>query len=304
MTVAMSTVRRIRAERLAALAEQCDAIDWHLLSLLDVHRYATTRQLAQLVNLSQVYISARSALRQASRRLSRHRRLGLVDHLERRIGGVRAGSSGFVWYLTEPGHRLVVPRDTTRHRHNEPSRTFLAHTLAVTEARLVIERAAHDAGGHLSLLRTEPNCWRSWTGLGGARHWLKPDLEVITGTADGEEDHWLIEVDLGTENPARLLAKCHHYQNHLRTGTEQAQLGYYPQVLWVCNQPKRADWLREHIATDAELLDELFVVVGSEEELQQVVCEGRRGGMPIALPGKCRCHRATWGLTAAPAAPT
>lgn len=89
--------------------------------------------------------------------------------------------------------------------------------------------------------------------------------------ADGQEDHWLIEVDLDTENPARLLATCHRYHNHLRSGTEQARLGYYPRVLWLCNQPTRANWLREHIAADAGLLDELFIVAGSKEELQDVV---------------------------------
>lgn len=61
-------MKRIGAQQLAALAEQLDAIDRHLLELIDIHRYATTRQLAQLVSLSHAYASARSALRQTTRR--------------------------------------------------------------------------------------------------------------------------------------------------------------------------------------------------------------------------------------------
>ena len=38
-----------------------------------------------------------------------------------------------------------------------------------------------------------------WLRLGGALGWLKPDLEAITATDTGAEDHWLLEVDLDTE---------------------------------------------------------------------------------------------------------
>lgn len=149
---------RLGRRQLEMIADQLDHIDHRLLSLLRTHRYATTRQLSDISRLATAYASARSALRQTTRRLNRHRHLGLVDHLERRIGGVRAGSTGYIWHLREPGHRLVAPERTTRHRTTEPSHAFLAHTLVITEARLVIERAAHDTGGHLSLLRTEPDC--------------------------------------------------------------------------------------------------------------------------------------------------
>lgn len=273
-TTTTSTPGRVGRRQLAQIADQLDTIDRRLLALLAVHRYATTAQLARIVNVTGRWATGRSALRQTSRRLGRHRHLGLVEHLQRRIGGVRAGSTGYVWYLREPGHRLAAPQDTTRHRHSEPSHTFLAHTLAVTEARLVIERAAHDAGGHLSLLRTEPDCWQSWAGLGGARHWLKPDLEAITTTKDGEQDHWLVKVDLATENPARLLAKCHHYQAHLDTGTQQAQHGYYPQVVWLLNDPQRAARLDTQVRADNRLTPGLFAIATSAEQLTSLIQQG------------------------------
>lgn len=273
-TNAASSPRRLGCRQLETIAEQLDPTDYRLLNLLGTHRYATTRQLSDINCITNVYANARSALRQTTRRLNRHHALGLIDHLARRIGGVRAGSTGYIWYLREPGHRLTTPDQPRRYRHSEPSRTFLAHTLAITEARLVIERAAHDVGGHLSVLRTEPDCWRQWLLPGGGRRWLKPDLEAITTTATDDEDHWLFEIDLDTENPARLLTKCHDYQDHLNTGTEQASAGYYPQVVWIMNNPRRAARLTEQIAANHTFTPGLFKIVGSEIELKKLIQGG------------------------------
>jgi len=136
-----------------AIAERLDTTDHELLALLAAHRYATTRQLAQITELSGQYGSARSALRQTSRRLRRQHGLGLVAHLARRIGGTRAGSAGYVWYLTAAGQRLTSEGQGhgARRRFQEPSALFLAHTLAITQARVVIEQA--DAAVHVRDLR-------------------------------------------------------------------------------------------------------------------------------------------------------
>ena len=265
---------RIGRAQLQAIAERLDATDRELLELLAAHRYATTRQLAQITELSKQYGSARSALRQTSRRLRRQHRLGLVDHLARRIGGTRAGSAGYVWYLTAAGQRLGDEERGARRRFREPSPLFLAHTLAITQARVVIEQAIHAVGGHLARLRTEPACWRSWLRLGGALGWLKPDLEAITATGTGAEDHWLLEVDLDTEHPARLLAKCHDYQAHLASGTFQAQHGYYPQVVWLLTNQARAGRLAEQIAADQTLTPGLFKITAAPEQLAALIQRG------------------------------
>ena len=107
---------RIGRAQLQAIAERLDTTDRALLDLLAAHRYATTRQLAQITELSGQYGSARSALRQTSRRLRRQHGLGLVAHLERRIGGTRAGSAGYVWYLTAAGQRLTDEGRGSRRR--------------------------------------------------------------------------------------------------------------------------------------------------------------------------------------------
>lgn len=278
------TATRVGHRQLQAITDQLDATDRELLALLAMHRFATTRQLAEITNFDNRYISERSALRQTTRHLNRHRRLSLVDHLERRIGGVRAGSTGYIWYLTEPGHRMLrilhppsssdTGSMTRQRRHTSPSYTFLAHALATTETRLIIQHAIQAAGGSLTLVRTEPDCWRTWLDPGGGTRWLKPDLEVITRTAGGDEDHWLLEIDLGTENPARLIAKCHDYQTHFNTGVHQARYGYYPQVVWVMNEQRRAEWLRQHIVDDPRLMIALFEVIGSEEGLATIVQAG------------------------------
>lgn len=275
MSSTTSTPGRVGRRQLSQIADQLDTIDRQLLALLAVYRHATTTQLAQIANITGRWTTDRSALRQTTRRLG-HRHLGLVEHLQRRIGGVRAGFTGYIWHLREPGWRLAAPQHATRHRHREPSHTFPAHTLAVTETRTVIEQAAHDAGGHLHLLRTEPGCWHSWSGLGGARHWLRPDLEAIT-TKNGKQDHWLLEIDLATENPARLLTKCHHYQAHLDTGTQQAQDGYYPQVVWVMNSAKRAAWLAQQIHADPRLTPGLFTIATSAEQPTHLIQQGPYG---------------------------
>ena len=265
---------RIGRAQLQAIAERLDATDRELLALLAAHRYATTRQLAQITELSGQYGSARSALRQTSRRLRRQHGLGLVDHLARRIGGTRAGSAGYVWYLTAAGQRLTDEGRKARRRFQEPSALFLAHTLAITQARVVIEQAIHAVGGHLARLRTEPACWRSWLRLGGALGWLKPDLEAITATDTGTEYHWLLEADLDTEHPARLLAKCHDYQAHLASGTFQAQHGYYPQVVWLLTNQARAGRLAEQIAADQTLTPELFKITAAPEQLAALIQRG------------------------------
>ena len=72
----------------------------------------------------------------------------LVAHLKRRIGGARAGSTSYIWHLTEAGQRFIYlvqtshTGQTKRLRLTEPSWAFLAHTLAITELRILTEETA------------------------------------------------------------------------------------------------------------------------------------------------------------------
>ena len=81
-----------------------------------------------------------SASRICRRVLKRLSDLRLLTRLDRRIGGQRAGSAGFVYSLSPLGHRILGT--PTRHRHREPSFGFVAHTLAIAElATSLIEYA-------------------------------------------------------------------------------------------------------------------------------------------------------------------
>ena len=270
-TASPAPPRRLTRRQLAEVAQQLAERDWQLMELLAAHRLATTRQLARLDN--QAHASAAARLRQTNRHLNRLYGFGLVERLPRRIGGVRRGSAGMVWYLRPAGWRLSNPAARPR-RINQPSPLFVLHTLAITETRVLIHEAMRAIGGWLSWVRTEPACWRSWTLVSGARRWLKPDLEAVTTTREGDEDHWLLEIDLGSEHPARLLATCHDYQDHLDSGIEQAATGgYYPQVVWTMDDAERARHLRQAIVDDPGLNTALFRVV-TVEELAGLIQQG------------------------------
>lgn len=96
--------------------------------------------------------------------------MGLIDHLARRIGGVRAGSGGLVWYLTHAGERLLRLHEQSVspvRRFFEPSPHFLAHSLAVAEIAVQLtELCRKTHGAELAALQPEPECWRTYSEYG------------------------------------------------------------------------------------------------------------------------------------------
>jgi hypothetical protein len=81
----------------------------------------------------------------------------------------------------------------------------------------------------------------------------------VTGAGE-YEDHWFIEVDRGTENPKRLLAKCARYEAYRRTGSEQTEHGSFPLVVWIMGDTSSAEQLTAAITGDHELDARLFRV--------------------------------------------
>ncbi len=53
----------------------------------------------------------RANVRAARRALLRLVRLGTLERLDRPVGGIRAGSAGFVYYLGVAGQRIAVARE-------------------------------------------------------------------------------------------------------------------------------------------------------------------------------------------------
>lgn len=250
---------RLSRRHLQHLTDQLDQRAWHTLSFLAEHRFATTSQLAR--HHQDRHATAASALRQTSRLMRHLADQRLTAHLERRIGGQKAGSTGLIWYLTEAGYRILAIRagNTTnrRHRQMEPSPTFMAHTLAITEARVQAEEAARTSAMHLIYIETEPLSWRRHLGAHGQIEWVKPDL-ALTTTLDGYEDHWWLEIDQGTEHPKRLLTKAHAYLRHYEDGSEQVTRGVHPAIVWVTATISRAHQIHDLIARRPELPDGMF----------------------------------------------
>ena len=97
--------RHLSRQQLEAVLANLSKRDIEVIASIQRYRYLLTSQLQRL------YFSDASTptagLRAASRSLKKLRELGLINHLARRIGGVRAGSGAMVWYLTHAGERLI-----------------------------------------------------------------------------------------------------------------------------------------------------------------------------------------------------
>jgi hypothetical protein len=145
--------------------------------------------------------------------------------------------------------------------------------LAIADAHVALVQA--DRQGHFELVEcaVEPASWRRFTGIGGARLTLKPDLYVETAaTPDSELVHaWFVEVDLGNEGIQTLLKKCRDYESYRQTGIEQEQGGGFPLVVWSVTHPeptkaeRRRLALRDAIDTDRSLPNELFRVIRPDQ---------------------------------------
>lgn len=266
---------RISRERLHEIRSSLSERDTLVLESVARNRFLTSHQIRRTHFADHATDAA--AIRSTNRALARLGDLGLIGHLRRRIGGVRAGSGSHVWSLTEAGARLLstvaeVEGLPVRFRSHEPTSTFLEHTLAVAEVCLTLSEAAQRGEFDLLDLQREPDCWRAYSGPYGGVAQLKPDLALVTASGD-YEDHWFLEIDRDTEPPSRVLRACLKYEEYRRTGEERRRLGIFPAVVWVVPDQKRAATLKRHIADEARLSRDLFTVV-SLDDLATVVTAG------------------------------
>ena len=256
---------RVGRRQLVRVAETLSDRDWALLASLAKHRFLTTRHIETLHFHS--HASPLSAARAARRVLARLHQQRIVTHLDRRVGGVRAGSASYVWTLGPVGDRMLRRRqgeDRSRRRVYEPSATFLDHTLAVADAHVALLQAERDGVLELVTVEIEPACWRTYLGAAGQTVTLRPDMYVVT--AAGEfEDSWFIEVDRGTEHLPTLLDKCRAYAAYRASGREQAERGVFPRVVWSVPDQRRYERLNAALDNTHSIDRELFSVVLSDE---------------------------------------
>nr|WP_325239683.1 replication-relaxation family protein [uncultured Oscillibacter sp.] len=269
--------RRLSRQQLEEAATRLSDRDRVILTAAQRYRYLLTGQIQRLYFADAATPSA--ALRAASRTLKKLLAMGLIGHLDRRIGGVRAGSGGFVWHLTHAGERLLRLRKQSAspmRPYTEPSPYFLAHTLAVADIAIQLtELCREQFGVKLTALQPEPECWRSYSEYGTITA-LKPDLFAVTVSGQ-YEDRWFIEVDLDTESPAKITAKSEKYHKYYRTGLEQEETGVFPLTVWIVPSRERKEKLTAYIREAFNKQPKLFAVI-TQDELRGLICQGGEGG--------------------------
>lgn len=194
--------------------------------------------------------------------LKRLHDLHLVVRMSRVIGGIRAGSTGYVYGLSGLGQAVLGVDGTyekRRRRAWETSPNFQDHMLTVAELYVRLVETTRSKHAELLAFDAEPACWRRFTGPGGELVTLKPDAFLRIGIGDVERSVF-VEVDLATESPGTVLRKCHVFIAYWRSGIEQQRHGVFPLVLWLVPDERRLDRLREVIWRLAEETRKLFFV--------------------------------------------
>lgn len=226
--------------KLQSISESLTESDKQTLLSLFHHRLLSTPQLCRLLFSSGENRASNARL--ARSRLAKLEQKGLVSRLARRIGGVRAGSSGQVWRLTALGSRLsgyLSGEQMSRGRETyEPSEAFVRHTLACSEVFVQLSEAVRAGLIELLEFEAEPSCWRSFSGGYGETSWLKPDGFVRVGV-DEFEERAFIEIDLATHGRAAVRRKLAVYGTFQFSGQDDASA----RVLWLVPDEPRCRWL-------------------------------------------------------------
>jgi hypothetical protein len=238
--------------RLSAIERSLSDRDRSVLTSLHRLRMATADQLTRLHFTD---VSPRQARASLASLVERR----LVARLPRPIGGVRAGSAGYIYLLDVAGVRLTRPTSGRVYRPWQAGWPFLTHSLAVTE--VIVRLVEADRAGHLRLLdfSTEPATWRSFPAPGGGRLILKPDA-AVTVQLGQFEDRWFLEIDRGTEATTTIGRACDRYRAYWSTGLEQEREGVFPRVLWLVPDASRYQQLVETLAKQPAEAWSLFAV--------------------------------------------
>ena len=239
--------------------------DVAILESLRSYRLLSTAQVRRL-HFAHGHATTAAASGATMRVLTRLETDNLSRRIGRRVGGVRAGSSGITWQLGATGERLLRTMHGQKHRRRyvEPSPAFIAHTLAIADLAIGLHELQDQGTLELVSLETEPACWRSFVGPHGAVEWLKPDLFVVTASGDFE-DHWFLEADLASAHPPMVVRKAKVYQRYAATGAHQARHGLFPAVAWVVPDTARREAVAAALGADRAIQQGLFRVVTTGE---------------------------------------
>lgn len=219
------------------LAIRLSERDWTIIRSLADCRVLTGDQLSRL---HFVELSDHTKQRVRRRVLERLNSWQVVSRLDRVIGGVRAGSTGWVYTLGVAGQRLMRleadQHDNRRIRSPwTPGAMFLQHSLDIAEIYVQLHEAARNTDFEVTSFDTEPTSW--WPdGLGG---FLKPDAHLVLSTNRFDELIWL-EVDRGTESLPTLKRQLTGYVNFAQRG-QLGPSGVMPHVVISTPNERRAE---------------------------------------------------------------
>jgi Replication-relaxation len=272
-------VTAVRQDQLLRLLEQLPQREQAIVDLVGRFRIVQSGQVERLFFIGSA--SPAAGRRHCRRQLARLVELGLLRRLERRIGGVRAGSAGHLYTLAPAGRRLHAlsrGRDAASDRGvHEPGLAFVRHTLAVTELFVHLRETERAEALELLDFQPEPECWRSYTLASGASGWLKPDAYARLAVGEWEERSF-VEVDLGTEGRAALTRKLRAYLAYYHSGREQTAEGVFPRVTFLTTTKARA----EAIATLASTLTAPGLLVSGRLEDGPAILSGHAAGKDVA----------------------
>jgi hypothetical protein len=259
---------RITKRRLEELDETLSDKDKAILRSVQLCRYLTTGQIHRLHYHDSK--NALAGLRAANWGTAKLRGLGLLDVLDRRVGGFRAGCKSFVFVLTEAGVNLLkfmTKEYSPRKRDFEPSIHFMKHTLEVSEVYVQLVEICRQHQLKLVKIEMEPNCWRGYKDENHKPATMKPDMFVVTDD-DIYEYYRFIEVDMNTESPSVVVEKCRRYALYYKSGLEQKEHGLFPRVIWLAYSENRKAKLQQYIIGSREIPEHrknIFVVITPSE---------------------------------------
>jgi Replication-relaxation len=251
----------VSARGVARLRDRLSARDLAIVRQVADLRLMSAHQIQALHFPGDEHHSEAAAMRARQRVVTRLCRDRLLTPLQRRVGGVRAGSAGLVLALGPVGQRVLADGGGRR-RAYEPTMRFFDHTLATSQLAVDLTLAARHGSVELLAFQAEPQSWRAFADING-RRWLRPDAFVVLGSG-AYELRWFIEVDRASESLPVIVRKCRLYADYYQSGTEQAAHSVFPRVCWVVPDEPRVERLREGIARDRRLPEGLFVVTTSE----------------------------------------
>ena len=227
--------RHTAAQRLAG---RLGPRDMAILGTLREFRLMTGEQLRRLYFYAGEPATEARKTRAACKRLVD---LGVIVRTERRVGGIRAGSDGFVVGLSGMGSAVLDLGETALSRHRRAAETKLAfesHVLKVSELAVQLSESARAGFFSIEELRGEPGCWRWFSGVGGGQRVLKPDA-FLRASVEEYELAAFVEVDLASESLPTIARKCAIYIDYWKSGAEQRLHDFFPRVWWLVPHARR-----------------------------------------------------------------